>query len=717
MRHNVAMRKRGLALAGAALAACALAFPSAGGSLARGPALRKASECLGRPVTAEGSRLGIGRLTLTGVRAEGLFTAKKLVVDLELWPLLRGRLQVAKVHLSDLDLDLQRKERRPGGTSERLPHVVIERGRAHVVDEARGLEVTVGGLGADLPPDGPGTASLEDLKLVTALGPSASAKKLQLAFPAGPRSIPAASVEGGRTTIWRGLELTGIAGTVQPTAGGSLAVALRGGYLGSPEELWRATGDVEPKARTAAIDLSASRFTLDRISPVVKEGLLVNPQLASVDAELRLRAEPAASGGLAISFDGKLDVAGLTVFHESLADEPVPDLTVASHVRGKVDTRKRTLSIDEAVVRSRGATAVVSGTIDGSRKPARYEGRLRIPTLSCKAALAALPAEIFPKIHGFKLDGKFAVDLSVVIDRTDLEATGVYGSVGIDGCKVLGAPEAMSAVRLDMPFDHTVLIKPGEELKLTIGPANPDFAPIAEISPHLVASLLTTEDNGFFKHRGIVPSQIREALRKNVERGYFRLGASTITMQMVKNVLLAREKTLARKLQELFLTWYLERSLDKDRILEIYLNAIEFGPRIYGIGRAARHYFGKKAKDLTPRESAFFSSILPSPKRRYVHFCNGAPNDRWEKYLDRILRRMLERGRLTDAELQAALGQKLAFDLKERGTEKECFARMNELIPKVTEPDVPDEDELDMGDGGGPSPGGKRGKKKGKGKR
>ncbi len=706
------MRRRGFALAGAALAVFAAAFPGVGGSLARGPALRKASERLARAVTAQGSRLGLGRLTLTGVRAEGLFRAGKLEVGLALWPLLAGRLQVEKVLLSDVDIELQRRERGPRGASGRLPHVVVERGRAHVVDEARGLEVTVGRFDADLPPDSPGSATLEEIKVQTTLGPSAGAKQVELAFPSGPRSIPAVTVEGGRAAIWRGLELTGIAGTVRPTDGGTLAVALRGGYLGSPGELWRATGDVEPRARTAAIDLSASRFTLDRIGPVLKEGLLVNPQLASVDAELRLRAEPAASGGLAISFDGKLDAAGLTVFHESLADEPVPDLTVASQIRGKLDTSRRTLAIDEAIIRSRGATALVSGTIDGSRKPARYEGRLRIPTLPCRAALAALPAEIFPKISGFKLDGKFAVDLSVVIDKADLDATGIYGAVGIDGCKVLAAPDATSAKRLDEPFEHTVLIKPGEELKFTIGPQNPDFAPIAEISPHVVASLLTTEDNGFFKHRGIVPSQIREALRKNVERGYFRLGASTITMQMVKNVLLAREKTLARKLQELFLTWYVERSLDKDRILEIYLNAIEFGPRIYGIGRAARHYFGKKAKDLTPREGAFFSSILPSPKRRYVHFCNGAPNDRWEKYLDRILRRMFERGRLTDAELQAALAQKLSFDPAERGTEKECFARMNELIPKLPEPDVPDEDELDGGDGGGPSVGGKRGKKK-----
>ena len=165
-----------------------------------------------------------------------------------------------------------------------------------------------------------------------------------------------------------------------------------------------------------------------------------------------------------------------------------------------------------------------------------------------------------------------------------------------------------------------------------IGPDNPDFVPYGEISPYLVGSIMTTEDNGFFKHRGWVSSEFKSALRRNLQRGGFRLGASSITMQMTKNVLLTREKTLSRKLQELFLVWYIEQNLSKERILELYFNAIEFGPRIYGIGAATRHYFGKKPAELTPLEAAWFSSILPSPKRRYVQYCHGAPDAKWDKY-------------------------------------------------------------------------------------
>jgi len=216
-----------------------------------------------------------------------------------------------------------------------------------------------------------------------------------------------------------------------------------------------------------------------------------------------------------------------------------------------------------------------------------------------------------------------------------------------------------------------------------IGPDNPDFVPFDKISPHLVNSIMTTEDNGFFKHHGFVTPEFKSALRRNLTAGRFRFGASSISMQMVKNVLLAHEKTLSRKLQELFLVWYLEQLLPKQRILEIYFNAIEFGPRLYGIGPAARHYFGKTATDLGPLEAAFFSSILPSPKRRYVQYCAGALNAKWDKYVRRIMAKTHERGRLSDEEYDAAQTTPFAFDITERGlTEKQCLDWVKQMTDR-----------------------------------
>jgi hypothetical protein len=294
------------------------------------------------------------------------------------------------------------------------------------------------------------------------------------------------------------------------------------------------------------------------------------------------------------------------------------------------------------------------------------------------------------------------------IDFADLEALELHGKVGINGCKVLKAPPEVMALKDGTAIIQTVDVPapPGapagettESLQFILGTDNPDFVPYEEISPHLVNSIMTTEDGGFFKHHGWVSSEFKTALRRNLARGGFRGGASSITMQMTKNVLLSQEKTLSRKLQELFLVWYLEQVLPKERILELYFNAIEYGPRIYGIGPAARHYFGKRASELTPLEGAFFSSILPSPKRRYIQYCHGALYPPWDRYVHRILSKVHERGRLTDDEYVEAAAQSLVFDRGEATfTEKQCLDWVKRMTLRP-EPDAPPD--MDVGDADG----------------
>ncbi len=151
-------------------------------------------------------------------------------------------------------------------------------------------------------------------------------------------------------------------------------------------------------------------------------------------------------------------------------------------------------------------------------------------------------------------------------------------------------------------------------------------------------------------------------------------------MQTVKNVLLGNEKTLSRKLQELFLTWYLEQHLSKERVMEIYLNVIEFGPGIYGVGSAAHHFFGKSAKDLTALEAAYFASLLPSPKRRYVHYCKGELAPGWDRYVRRLLKRMVEKGFVDEPSLKAS-DAPLAFSRdKDALPEADCQRSVKELL-------------------------------------
>jgi membrane peptidoglycan carboxypeptidase len=281
-------------------------------------------------------------------------------------------------------------------------------------------------------------------------------------------------------------------------------------------------------------------------------------------------------------------------------------------------------------------------------------------------------------MQGYKLKGTFSTDLTVAIDLADLEATKLDGSVALFKCRILETPEEME--RLKEPFEHFVEVDRDQWLGFIIGPENEDFVPIAEVSPNILNSFMTTEDSAFYKHRGFIAREFRTALIKNLDAGYFKYGASSITMQTVKNVLLYREKTLSRKLQELFLTYSIEQVLEKDRIFEIYVNAIEFGPGLYGIGPAAKHYFGKAAKDITPKEAAFFSSILPSPKARYRQYCSGQLTKWTITKIDRILGLMVKRGRLTQEEYDAAIMMPLMFVKDGTETEQDCMKRVKKAI-------------------------------------
>jgi len=500
-----------------------------------------------------------------------------------------------------------------------------------------------------------------------------------------PVGLPTIDVKNGTLTPVRGLDLTGIRASVRPDADGSRQdIDIHGSYGGASTELWNAVGYISGDAREGKLTLRCDRFKLSQLDSVLrnKDGSpeILNASKGEMDAHLDLGFRDDR-----LAFIGGAHLAGLTIAHPMLAPVPVPHLGFDSRIKGVVDTKERTLKLSEASVDFRNLHAAIAADVANLGRKPRFAATLQVRPLPCQIALAAFPVELVPFLQGFKLQGTFSTDLHVGIDLEDLETpVDLGGHVGIEGCKVLQAPEWASSDRLSATFEQTVEYEPGKWMTFLVGPESPDWVPFTEISPYLINSIMTTEDSGFFKHHGFISSEFRSALQQNLQRGYFRLGASSITMQMVKNVLLSREKTLSRKLQEMFITWYLEHHLTKERIMEIYFNVIEFGPGIYGIGRAARHYFGKSAKELQPQEAAWFSSILPNPKRRYVQYChqNGMLDAKWDAYIKRIMRRMHERGRLTDEEFATATATPLRFSRTEAMPERECMA----FVKRITTP-------------------------------
>jgi monofunctional biosynthetic peptidoglycan transglycosylase len=183
------------------------------------------------------------------------------------------------------------------------------------------------------------------------------------------------------------------------------------------------------------------------------------------------------------------------------------------------------------------------------------------------------------------------------------------------------------------------------------GEAVQHWIPLDRISESLVQAVIMAEDAGFYGHEGFDIHEIEQAFKRNWEEGRTVRGASTITQQLAKNLFLTTERSYLRKLKEAILTRRLEKELTKDRILELYLNVIEWGDGIYGAEAASQQVFGKSAADLSVVEAATLAAMIPNPFR--LDPCKSPHANRTRR--DRILRWMHMAKHIDDEELRRAL--------------------------------------------------------------
>jgi len=227
----------------------------------------------------------------------------------------------------------------------------------------------------------------------------------------------------------------------------------------------------------------------------------------------------------------------------------------------------------------------------------------------------------------------------------------------------------------------------GKGHRFVVGPKNPRWTPYGALPAAMRKAVIASEDANFYTHEGVDYEAIGEAIKADLRKGKFVRGGSTITQQVAKNLFLTRERTLIRKVKELILARRLDDALSKSRILELYLNVVEFGPMVYGIGHAAGYYFGKPPSALTVRECAFLASMLPGPKVYNPYRRMG----RVMRRSDRILRRMLGARMISREEFDAAM------------TEVPNLAGLTRKVEKTLEAPPPEENPPGEAPGGGPA--------------
>jgi monofunctional biosynthetic peptidoglycan transglycosylase len=190
-------------------------------------------------------------------------------------------------------------------------------------------------------------------------------------------------------------------------------------------------------------------------------------------------------------------------------------------------------------------------------------------------------------------------------------------------------------------------------------------------------AVVVAEDANFYRHEGIDVRAIKNAIKYDLEQKRFARGASTITQQTAKNLFLSREKSVTRKIKEIYLAKRMEQELTKGRILELYLNIVELGPMVYGIGHGAHYYFDKPAGSLTPRECAFLAAMLPGPQKVYNPYRHL---DRVLKRSDMVLHLLRQKGVLTEAEYRLALTETPNIGGMQKMVDKSFTAKMKSFF-------------------------------------
>lgn len=418
-------------------------------------------------------------------------------------------------------------------------------------------------------------------------------------------------------------------GEGQPEGGGSLSWSL----------------DLDPHAPSASGSVTFERVALATFVPLLPSSIpFSTPERSHVSGHLVLET----SDPDLLHAEGTLRVEDLALSHPRIAAEPVGGIGFALEGTADYVPSAHRVVLSELTLSMGQAHASLGGTLEWAEDHYLIDGRASLPTTRCEDAVHAIPRDLLGETASFHLAGQMGGAIAVHVDSRDLPHTTLSISVP-NGCEFTAWPAMADTARFAGPFDHQVLEPDGTTFEMTTGPGTEAWTPIAEISPFLVHAVLAHEDASFFRHEGFATWAIREALIRDLEAGRYVAGGSTITMQLVKNVFLHREKTLARKIQEVLLTWWLETHVEKEQLLELYLNVIEYGPGIYGIRHAAEHYFGRSPADLSPAESAFLALILPNPPQFHEMYDEGEIPRSFRNRIASFVRTCGTRGRYDEA--------------------------------------------------------------------
>lgn len=408
------------------------------------------------------------------------------------------------------------------------------------------------------------------------------------------------------------------------------------------EQQWKIKGYADPRNKKADIRF----FNIDTGAIKVpyfdeRYGLI-----SSFDS-IRLNIENINHSRGELHIDGYASIANLKINHPKIARKDVVIRNARFDYRFLLGSNF--ISVDSSSTVQLNSIKFNPYLSYETAKDTVYKLKIALPKMKAQDFISSLPDGLFTHFQGMEAEGSIDYKLDFKYNKNKPNELVFDSNLKKENLKITKYGEA-NLNKLNSEFIYRAIIKDVLQRPILVGNANPNYTPLEQISPYLRKSVLTTEDPSFFSHRGFINEAFKQSIIKNIKTKKFSRGASTISMQLVKNVFLTREKTLSRKLEEILLVYILEnnRIVSKERMLEVYFNIIEWGPNVYGIGEASRFYFQKNPADLDLNECLYLARIIPSPKKFMYQF-NDEGNLRefavkQESFLTNI---MIRRGLLT----------------------------------------------------------------------
>jgi hypothetical protein len=284
---------------------------------------------------------------------------------------------------------------------------------------------------------------------------------------------------------------------------------------------------------------------------------------------------------------------------------------------------------------------------------------LNKPHFNANNFFESLPKGLFYNLEGIKASGDLSFHLKFLVDLARPDDLVFSCDLERQHFRIMSYGNTNFS-KINAPFIYTAYEGGVAVRTFEIGPSNPNFRKLDAVPAYLRNAIMTSEDGQFYDHRGFQLDAFRQAIITNIKERRFARGGSTISMQLIKNVFLNRNKTITRKLEEALIVWLIENNdlSSKNRMYEVYLNIIEMGPMIYGVNEGAQFYFGKDVSQLSLAEAIYMASIVPHPKWfRYSFERDGYLREFLASYYKLVSEKMFHKGLITQKDFDALLPQ------------------------------------------------------------